>query len=932
MVDRSRSRWQRFRSREVELSAVEDLLRAVRDGRGGAMVVRGEAGVGKTALLEQALAVVPQARRLDAAGREFETELSFTALHELCVPLLDGMDGLPGPQRAALEVAFAAREGAAPDRFRVGLAVLGLLTSAARERPIVCVIDDADWIDDASAQVLAFVARRVGDSPVALLFALRGPVAPGLLAGLPVRAVTGLGPEDALALFSSRIHVPVDERIRDQILAESRGNPLALIELARGIGIPELAGGFGPPEALRVPERMEAAYRKRLAALPEPTRRLLLIAAVEPLGEPVLLWRAAELLGVGTEAVTAAEKAGLLDIGVGVRFPHPLVRSVVSRAAAPEERRAVHQALAQVTEPHWGADHRAWHGAQSVLRPDESIAGELERSVDRAHARGGVAAAAGFLERAAALSPDPDRRSDRALAAARFKHQAGATEAATRLLATAQAGPLDARRHALAELLRAQIEMGGGHRVTAADRLLDAARGLAPYDRALAEMTYLEALTAAICAGRLGERSRLAQDARTTRAALATADPTAPEPASSLLIDALTDQLIDGHANAAPLLRKAVDALVPADSVQVSDVRRLRPACVAAVDLWDEHAWRVLAERYVRTVRELGALIELPVASRCLALYRIHAGEFGEAAALIDVAHESAEANGARDSSWADIVLAAWHADPDRTAALSETTKILARERGQGWVLSAVDYATAVLHNATGRYQTAAQTARVAGEHDEPGLSSLVLPELIEAATRTGDADLAERAFERLAERTGVSGTEWALGIEARSRALLSSGSRAEDLYKEAIDRLGRSHAAVQLARARLVYGEWLRRESRRGDARLQLRIAHQELSTIGATGFAARAARELSACGDRPPEATATPFDRLTAQELKIARMVAHGATSKEAAGRLFLSPRTIDAHVRNIFKKLGLSSRSQLRALRTRLPSDPHDNHTTC
>ncbi|MEV0406559.1 LuxR C-terminal-related transcriptional regulator [Actinoallomurus sp. NPDC050550] len=612
-----------------------------------------------------------------------------------------------------------------------------------------------------------------------------------------------------------------------------------------------------------------------------------------------------------------------------MRFPHPLVRSVVYRAAAPEERRAVHQALAQVTEPRRDADRRAWHRSQSVLLPDESIAGELERSADRAHARGGAAAAAGFLERAAALSPDPGRRAGRALAAARFKHQAGATEAAFRLLTTAQAGPLDARRHALAGLLRVQLEMGGHG--GAADRLLDAARGLEPHDGFWAEMTYLQALSAAIGAGRLGERDRLAQDARKARAEFATADPTAPGHPIQLLLDALTAQLIDGYTVAAPLLRKAIDALVPADSAQLSDGRWLRPACGAAPDLWDEQAWSTLAERYVRSVRESGTLIELPVALRCLALYRIHTGEFGDAASLIAVAHELAEANGTHGPSWADMALAAWRGDRERTAALSETIAILARERGQGWVLSAVDYATAVLHNATGRYQVAAQTARAADEHDEPGLTAFVLPELIEAATRTGDVTLAERALERLTERTCTSGTEWALGIEARSRALLSVGSPAEDLYKEAIDRLGRSRAAVQLARARLVYGEWLRRESRRGDARLQLRIAHQELTTIGATGFAARAARELSACGERPPEATATPFDRLTAQELKIARLIADGATSKEAAGRLFLSPRTIDAHVRNIFKKLNLTSRSQLRALRARLPADPHDTDMT-
>jgi DNA-binding CsgD family transcriptional regulator len=645
----------------------------------------------------------------------------------------------------------------------------------------------------------------------------------------------------------------------------------------------------------------------------------LQVAAAEPLGEPVLLWRAAERLGIAAEAAAPAEAAGLLDLGVRVRFRHPLVRSAVYRAASPEERRAVHRALTEATDPLVDPDRRAWHRAQSVFVPDEDVAEELERSADRVCARGGMAAAAAFLERATALTPDPARRAARALAAAEFKHRAGAPEAATGLLATAEAGPLDARQRALAALLSAQIAARTGPGGSAPSLLLAAAKRLEPHDRPRALTTHLEAFAAAGRAGRCGDHELLADTARTVRTALAAAPAASPARPVDLLLDALTVQVTHGHTAAVPLIRTAIGAFLAAADDDY-DGHSLWLVSGAATDVWDEDGWITLAQRHVRHARRSGALDALPSALCYLALARIHTGEFAEADTLIG---DSSAILGST-TSWADMLLAAWRGEHERLPGLVDANARTARERGHGRVLSMADYANAVLHNGTGRYDVALRAARTGYDYDEPGSSSVISPELVEAAARSGRPGLAGPVLEQLVERTGACGTDWALGIQLRSRALLSDGPQAEDLYREAIDRLQRTQVVAQLARAHLVYGEWLRREARRGDARVHLRIAHERLTTIGAEAFAARAARELSACGQRARKPPSAPLDLLTAQERQIALLVADGATSKEAAEQLFLSPRTVHAHLRNIFKKLGLTSRRQLRDLRVHQPAE--------
>ncbi|MFC5186079.1 AAA family ATPase [Actinomadura harenae] len=900
-----------FISRRPERQRLEGLLHAARDGRGGSVVVHGEPGIGKTALLEHVSAAVPGFGHLRTVGREFAGEVPYSALEELCGPVLDERRALPGPQRVALEVALGLRDGDPPDRFRVGLAVLGLLSEAAGDRPIACLVDDAQWIDHASLQALAFAARRLAREPVAFLFALRDPRDAPPLDGLPRMPLTGLGPDAARNLLDSRLHTSLDERVRERIITETKGNPLALLSLHHGVDRAGLAGGFALPEVQPLQERIAASYRTRLAALPEETRRLLLVAAAEPLGDPLLLWKAAGHLGLGEGAMAPAEADGLLEIGVRVRFAHPLVRSAVYCSAAPGDRRAAHRALADATESATDRDRRAWHGAQAAEKPDEDIATELERCADRARGRGGVAAAAAFLARAGELSPDPARRAPRALAAAELKFRAGAAPDALRLLEVARAGPLGRAGLATAELLAAQLAAHAGQGRQAPLLLRTAAVRLAAHDRPLARETCLDAVAAAMWAGRIAGPGALTAAVRAVASAVPDAAETRP---LDLLLDGLILQLTRGHRAAVPLMRRAVDAFLG----QAGESRWLWLACSVATDLWDEAAWRVLSERQATLARESGALTSLPTALHYRALAHIHAGEFAGAADLVDEAYAVEEAGGTAGVSCADLALRAWRGDQGGTSEAIATSARVAHERGEGRTLSAIDYAAAVLHNGSGDHASALKIALSACEDDEPGFHTFLPPELVEAAALAGRPSLAVPVVERLAERAEASGTAWATGIALRSRALLSTGPETGELYAAAIEHLSRSEAVLHLARTHLLYGEWLRREGRRRDAITHLRTAHQRLTSAGAAGFARRAARELAAVGERPPKAAASPWGGLTAQEARVAALVAAGATNREAAERLFLSPRTVDAHMRNILRKLGLASRKALRDLR--------------
>jgi DNA-binding CsgD family transcriptional regulator len=895
--------------RDAESARLDRLLADARAGQSAVLALRGEPGIGKTALLGYAAERAAGFQVVRAAGVESEMELPFAGLHQLCGPMLGGLGRLPPPQRGALGTAFGLSSGPQPDRFLVSLAVLSLLSDAAEERPLLCLIDDAQWLDRSSAQVLAFVARRLQAESVVLLFAEREPGELDQLAGLPDLPLRELPGDSARELLVSAISGPLDDRVEDRILAEARGNPLALLELPHELSPAELAGGFGLPGGLSLPGRIEASFRRRVQQLPADTQRLLLVAAAEPTGEPALLWRAAGMLDVPAEAVGPAEADGLLDIGAQVAFRHSLLRSAVYRAAPAEERRGAHRALAIATDAETDPDRRAWHRAHSTLAPDEDVADELERSAGRAQARGGLAAAAAFLERAAALTPDPGRRARRALYAARAKQLAGAPQEALMLLATAAAGPLGDFDRAMLQRLRGQIALDTRRGGDAAPLLLDAARQLEPLDPARARETYLEALRAASIAGRLGGGARAAAEA-----AHGAPSPEGVPRAVDLLLEGLAVRFTDGYAASAPALKRALSAVRDQGGRPGQDVRWPWTARRVAPELFDDDAWHAMGTRNVQIARDAGALAVLPLALNYLAVMRIYEGNLEAAAALLEEAEAIADATGTAPIEFGKLQLAGFRGDKAQASVLIEASEAAAIARGEGVVLTFAEHARAVLYNGLGHYQAALDPAQSASAQDELMLSAWSLPELVEASARCGRTELAADALERLSERTRAAGTEVALGIEARSRALLSGGEPAERLYREAIQRLGGTRMRPALARAHLLYGEWLRRDNRRGDARERLRAAYDGFTAMGMQAFAERARRELVATGETVRKRTVQTRYELTAQEVQIARLAGDGLSNPEIGAQLFLSARTVEWHLRKVFSKLGISSRREL------------------
>jgi DNA-binding CsgD family transcriptional regulator len=913
----------RLRGRRNECATLDRLVEDVRAGQSRVLVLRGEAGVGKTALLEYLQGRAPGCRIARAAGVESEMELPYAGLHQLCAPMLHRLGRLPGPQGDALGAAFGLREGDAPDRFLVGLAVLSLLSDVAEEYPLVCVVDDAQWLDRATAQALAFVTRRLVAESVAVVFAVRESGDEQDLTGLPELLVHGLADPDARALLASVITGPLDERVRDRIVAETRGNPLALLELPRGLTPAELAGGFGLPDAPALSGRIEESFGRRLTPLPSATRLLLLVAAAEPVGDPVPVWRAAERLGVGFEAAAPAAAASLVEFGGRVRFRHPLVRSAVYRSAPAEARHRVHRALAEATDPDLDPDRRAWHRAHATAALDEDVAAELERSAGRAQARGGLGAAAAFLQRAAELTPEPTRRARRALAAAQSKHQAGAPDTALDLLAIAQAGPLDELQRARAELLRAQITFAVNRGRDAPPMLLAAAKRLEPLDATLARETYLDAFSAALFAGRLASGGGVREVAEAVLAAdWGDSSPRSPL-ACDLLLDGLAVLTTQGYAAAATTLKRALRAFRDEPMSEEDTLRWLWLACRIARALGDDASWDELTDRQVRLARNAGALSLLPIALIERFGVQLFLGDLDAAASLVAEAEAVVEATGSQLAPQGAIALAAWRGREAEASALIQASRQEVERRGEGLWLVATEWASAVLFNGLGRYEDALAAAEQAAEDPhELGLSTWVPTELVEAAVRSGDPERAVGPLRRLQEISRAAGTDWALGVEARSRALLSEGAAAERLYREAIERLGRTRIRVALARAHLLYGEWLRRQRRRMDAREQLRIAHQLYSSMGMEGFAERARRELLAAGETVRKRSVKTRGELTAQEMQIARLANDGLSNQEIGARLFISARTVQYHLGKVFTKLDISSRVQLDRV---LPGDP-------
>ncbi|MFZ0382144.1 MAG: LuxR C-terminal-related transcriptional regulator [Solirubrobacteraceae bacterium] len=792
----------------------------------------------------------------------------------------------------------------------MGLAVLSLVSEAAEQKPLLWIVDDAQWLDRVSAQTLAFVARRLLAERMVLAFGVREPSGEQELSGLPELVVSGLGESDARALLDSVISGPVEQRIRDRIVAETRGNPLALLELPHGLSPAELAFGFGLTDTMPLAGRIEEGFLRRLEPLPVETRRVLLTAAADPGGDDALLWRAVARLGIGHEAAAAAEATGLIELGARVRFRHPLVRSAAYRSASRLERQDVHRALAEVTDPDVDPDRRAWHRAHAAVGPDEGAAAELERSADRAQARGGVAAAAAFLEEAVRLTLDPSRRAERALAAAQAKYDAGLPEASLALIAMAEAGPFGELRHARMDLLRAQIAFATRRGSDAPPLLLKAGRQLEPLDIGLARETYLEAFTAAVIVGRL---SRGADMVEVAKAALAAPSQSTPR-AADLLLDGLALMVTEGRARATPVLKRAVRAFRNDDLSTGDRLRWLWLAGRVAQDLWDDESWEALCTQHVRLARQTGALTGLPIALRSRIFQHGLWGEVDEGAALTGEAEAVSAAIGTQLAAYGTVALVALQGRETETVELAEATLDDVESRGEGMGVGISHFTEALLYNGLGRCQEALAEAERACEYEDLGVISWALTELIEAAVRCGRDEVAAVALERLALTAQAGDTDWGLGVHARSRALVSDGDAADALYREAIRRLARTRVRVELARSHLLYGEWLRRERRRVEAREQLRAAYEMLSEMGVEAFAERARRELAATGETARKRTDETRDELTAQEAQIARLARDGLSNPEIGAELFISPRTVEYHLRKVFTKLDIDSRHEL------------------
>ncbi|MFD6188912.1 AAA family ATPase [Streptomyces sp. NPDC060275] len=901
-----------LRGRQSELAELDELVGRARVGRSGALVVLGEAGVGKTALLDHITARASAHVRTERiVASQSEMELAYAGLQQLCGHMLDSVTRLPAPQQEAIEVAFGLRRATVPSPFLVGLALLGLLTEAAEGRALLCVVDDAQWLDQASARALAFAARRLDAEGIALVFVMRQ--LDEVFAGLAQMAVEGLSHEDAREVLRLSAPGGLDRRVRDHLIAEARGNPLALRELPRTLNPAQTTGGFSLTGSLPLESRIEQSLVAQLAPLPDPARLLLLLAAAEPTGDPQLLWRASAVLGLGPRAFDAAKDTEAFVVGTRVSFRHPLVRSAVYRAASPRDRRRVHAALADVTSADHDPDRRAWHRASATLHPDEEVAADLERSSLRARKRGGAAAAGAFLERAAELTPSPFHRGERLIAAAEAKHDAGASASALSLLEAARSLPLTALQEALVERLHARAGYALRRDHSGAQRLLAAAQGLEGLDPVLARDTYIEALAAATYGGRLGDAEQAAAVANAILAATPAADET--DRARDLILRGQALLVAKGQEAAIGTLRRAQRAFLE-QAPDFLERHWMWFASRAAQDLWDPAGLRALAARQVEFARAEGVVTVLPIALSLLTLVQMTDGDLEGAESSCDEIDAVKEVTGNPLPPNGRLLLAAYRGRADEAEPLAERIRADGYARGEGHAVSAANFCEAVLYNGLGRFAEAVACGRRELPYThELNLAMRTLIELVEAAVHTGERALAEQAFKQLESVTRPVGTAYASALLAMSEAQLRGGDEAEGLFQDAIRCFEHERIPIWAGRCHLLYGEALNRRGKYADARAQLRTAHELLTARGLNGFARRAADELRVSGETLQVQTRGSAAELTEQELNVAHLAREGLTNREIGARLYISVHTVDYHLRKVFMKLGIKRRTELK-----------------
>jgi len=897
-------------NRSDESRILRRLLQDVQDGQSQSLVLSGDPGVGKTALLQFAVGIATGFRLMRATGVESEMELPFAGLHQFCTPLLNRLDSIPAPQKGALRTAFGLLAGKPPDRFLVGLGILSLLSEIAEEQPLLCVIDDAQWMDQASIQCLAFAARRLLAEHVGFLFVTRDRT--DVLSGLNELHVGTLHESDSRTLLASVIRTPVDPRVLDRIVFETAGNPLAILEWPRGMEPGDLAGGFGLPAPASVSDRIDEQYRRRLRELPPRSRRILTLAAAEPTGDPMLLWRAAGRLGLDASDMSPAIDAGLLEVGNRVLFRHPSVRSATYRSVSTDLRTEAHRALAEVTDPVADPDRRAWHRALATIGPDEEVAAELERSAGRARARGGLSAEAALLQRSANLTLDIDLKVTRSLAAVEAHLEAGDSRGCAAALESVRVLPLSKPGRAHLEILQGYFSASWGDYREAVRSIVGAAQRFEEIDISVARATYVMAINIGVGLGQFGGN----EFRETARAALAASSLNDDEPATlmDLLCVGLASTVVEGVEAAVPSLKQAIVVGRTIVLTPEEGVRRYGFLCGATTLVWDYDAFQFFAQRAMEVTKESGALNFLPVALNLCALVEIHAGNLASAQALVDEASAINEVTESKLGMYAVVPLACMRGREVEARSAIETAIVDAEETFQGLLVKIAQAWAALMCNALGRYDEALNFARLSCADPISFGIYQVLPELVEAAVRSGQLDAARQGLLRLVESTRASGTDWAVGVEARTRALLRTGEEAEALYVESIRRFANTPLQFDEARTHLLYGEWLRREGRRVDARSHLHTAFDALREMGLEAFAERARVELEATGEKVRKRSPETRFTLTPQEAQIARLASAGQTNPEIGARLFLSPRTVEYHLGKVFMKLGVKSRRQL------------------
>jgi DNA-binding CsgD family transcriptional regulator len=906
--------------REAEKGTLARLVAAAADGISGALVLYGDVGMGKTTLLGFAAEVDPDIRFAKIAGIETENQLPFAGLHRLLLPFLGGLDDLPSNQRNALTAAFGLSDQRPADVFLVGLATLSLLAVYAIPKGLLCVIDDAQWLDPESLQALTFVARRLMADRTAMIFGFRG--SSGIstaFAGIPSMEISGLEESAALQLLSLSVPSFLNSQVARRIVAETNGCPLALIELAEELSAGQWVGADPLLEPVPIGRRLEEHYYRRTSTLPAGARTFLLVAAAEPSGDRFLVRKVAADLGCGPDAESLVIREQLLTVEPQVLFRHPLIRSAVYSGADIQDRRAVHLALASAIDRATDPDRRARHLAAITSGPDPELADEFESAAHRARERGGFAAEASLLAQSAEFTEDPRLRSRRFIDSATAALDGGSVEQAGILLARARQRLIDPLILAEAQNIDGRLRIAL-LQPTAAQHLLSAARQFLPLDMDRARNSLLEAIVAYF----VSQTMAVGTDSRELAEMALTSKRNSSEAGlADLLLESFGMLCGVGYAEAVEVLRRTARWL-SAGPVSKEEVAAFYMFGIfLANELLDDRMYASWVERVEMEARESGALLALQYILICAAENQLRTGRFSAAESnFAEVAEITVAIGGPDIYTPLNAVLLAWRGDEQGTR--SATTLLIEGANAIGSAGAAiVGYrALSILAMGAGRYREALQAAQESISLQTIGWLSEALPIVIEAASRCGEHHIAERALRELTDRAKSTATPWALGVLARCRALLADDMDAETLYEEAITNLEQTPLVVELAWTNLIYGEWLRRQNRRMEARTRLRAAHHTFESIGATGFAGRARAELLATGEHIRRRSVETRNELTDQELRIARLASEGATNPEIAGRLFLSASTIDYHLKKVYRKLGITSRRQLHTL---LPADP-------